>query len=67
VKTSNRQTADRERVSEAGSIKKPMRATTVSASAPFFCYLWILVLAVAVFNFSLGDGSDTWEEVNVTQ
>ena len=45
----------------------PPQAKTVSASAPFFCYLWIFVLAGAVFNFSLGDGSDTWEEVTVTQ
>jgi hypothetical protein len=42
-------------------------AKTVSVPAPFFCYPLISVLGVVTFNFLLGDGSDTWEEVNLFQ
>jgi len=42
----------------------PTSAITVGASASFFYYLLIIALGPATFNFSHGDGSDTWEEVN---
>lgn len=64
VKTSHRPIAEKERENEEGYIAKPTSAITVGASAPVFRYLLIIALGAATFNFSLGDGSDTWEEVN---